>query len=185
MAFFEDETVPPEISTLTLPEWVQPGAHRVGVSLPQTAVVFNDGKTACVVRKFVAHPTGLEFSIEIRHCREFKQERFRDVWSGGGFRYGVLLADGTQVLLNRVNSWPPSRPEGASYTLVQTDGGGSDSIFRIGLWLTPLPPDGELTVVVEWKPEGFDETRTTIDLGALRETATHSIELFPDDRVFD
>ncbi|MER7112428.1 ankyrin repeat domain-containing protein [Streptomyces sp. NPDC000229] len=46
--------------------------------------------------------------------------------------------------------------------------------------MSELPPEGALTLVVEWPDEGVPETQTVIDAGEIRAAAARAVEIWPD-----
>jgi hypothetical protein len=186
MSFFKSapedpkRRVPPALG-----DWLQPANHILGVPVPCQLVLANDGGCAVVASEFVAYPTGLRFSIGIRFTyANFDPTRHERVWSGpGAVRYGLELSDGTRVFKHVETSdvWPPvRRPDG--YTLMSIGGVGNETYFQIELWLSPLPPDGTLTIVVSWPDVLADEVCGTVDLGSLHRIAASAVVLWPDDR---
>lgn len=105
----------------------------------------------------------------------------------GGFRFGVLLADGRRGTLHDQIPLLPPRPDvhpatdpAAEPVLRIGSGSGSQFHFESGIRLWPLPPDGPLTLVVDWLDQGIAETRTGLDGSAVRAAAAGATEIWPD-----
>ena len=58
-------------------------------------------------------------------------------------------------------------------------GGGNRASVRMGFWLTPQPPAGDLLVVCAWPHRGIPETRTVITAAELDAARLHTSELWP------
>lgn len=99
-------------------------------------------------------------------------------------RLGVELADGTR--LGTGAEFPPpyreSEPDGP--VLVNHGGGGGGGPDRwdltTTLWLWPLPPEGELSLVAEWRSRGIPESRVLLDATAIRSAAAGVQPLWAD-----
>ena len=63
--------------------------------------------------------------------------------------------------------------------LVERGGGGGGREFGMGFWITPLPPPGDLTIVVAWPSQGIAETHTTIPADLIAAGLARSVELWP------
>jgi hypothetical protein len=63
--------------------------------------------------------------------------------------------------------------------LVQQGGGGGENSVDQSYWVTPLPPEGPVTVVLAWPGFGMSESRTTLDGAAIRAAASRSQVLWP------
>jgi hypothetical protein len=100
----------------------------------------------------------------------------------GDLRFGVLFADGRRVTNLDEPPWPAhtQRGEGDQPVMSQSSGGGGQFHYQHDLYLTPLPPDGPLTLVVEWPDQQVPESRTELDGTAIRATATQALQVWPD-----
>jgi hypothetical protein len=60
--------------------------------------------------------------------------------------------------------------------------GGDDELAGSGtVWLWPLPPAGELRLVVQWTQFGLAETSVMLDGGALRDAAAGVQRFFTEE----
>ncbi|MGW8375538.1 ankyrin repeat domain-containing protein [Streptomyces sp. ODS28] len=125
-------------------------------------------------------------------------ERFFLPYGGEhGPRVGLLLSDRRRVTnLDAVRPVDAEQPtdhlDSGEGTALQHDVGGQPLTLRqlqqldggysgrLGLHLSALPPEGPLTLVVEWPEEGLRETRTALDAGMLRAAAARAVEVWPD-----
>ena len=61
----------------------------------------------------------------------------------------------------------------------QGGGSGGDTSIDQSWWLSPLPPDGPLRIVVRCDEVGLPETVTELDGTAVRAAASDVVELWP------
>jgi hypothetical protein len=140
-----------------------------------------------------AHPTGVQFLIDLRWRAEVKGIAMHAAWDQEPrpgqelppelFRAGFQLADGSKA------TWlaaarraaakslrPAVRPKGP--VLRPLAGGGGDLRWSQDLWLWPLPPEGRLEFVCEWPALGIELTRAELDSREIREAAKRSQTLW-------
>jgi hypothetical protein len=58
--------------------------------------------------------------------------------------------------------------------------GGGQFHFQYEVYISPIPPDGPLTIVVEWADQEIPETRTELDGTAIRAASAQAQEIWPD-----
>lgn len=63
--------------------------------------------------------------------------------------------------------------------LVPQGGHGGEYAVDQAYWVTPLPPDGPVTVVIAWPGFGIPETSTVLDGAVIRDAAGRSQTLWP------
>lgn len=138
-----------------------------------------------------AYSTGLLISIAVRlrHSDPFGDDLAHELYghhrrgaSGGELLLGVAYADGRTA--SNVSARQYRDPFGEldqpeQPTLVQRGGGGGGREFGINLWLTPLAPSGDLTMVVAWPSRAIPETHTTIAAELIAAGVARSVELWP------
>jgi len=104
-------------------------------------------------------PSGVSFGINVQR-REQSEETplFFGPVEPRGPRFGLQLADGRKVIVQRLGEMKPflQRPDRPILRPRSGSGGGHRS--RAEMWLWPLPPPGPLTFVCTWPAEGFAET---------------------------
>ena len=201
MSFFGDVPEPvtptpqPEPEPMEIPSWLAPPKHvSPGIS-DQRCILFHTDYVAMVLDRFQVFETGLLFvaSVSYRTPQNRSQPRVPwdleeqpEPWGSGEnvqisaddiMRFGIQFSDETKW--TNVDSpspefgttsvgWP-SRPEvyvqqaGASY--------GPDGC-EARMWLSPLPPEGDLTFVAKWPSLAIEECVATVDATALRATAS-------------
>ena len=70
-------------------------------------------------------------------------------------------------------------PDDEQLVLVQQGGGGDDRSVDQSYWVSPLPPEGPVTVVLAWPAFGMPESRAVLDSAAIRAAAERSQLLWP------
>jgi hypothetical protein len=103
----------------------------------------------------------------------------------GGFRFGVLFADGRRATNGDRGPWlpPPTNRDPAGDPVLRMGSGGSSGgqfHFHTSAGLWPLPPDGPLTLVVARQDQGIPETRTELDGSAIQAAAAGAVEIWSD-----
>ncbi|WP_448641910.1 hypothetical protein [Geodermatophilus sp. URMC 63] len=151
--------------------------NELPVALPVNALLARTGDAAVALTGLQVYSTGVAMTLAVR-VREapaparglselvFEPER-------AGLLIGVELADGRRVAGGGL---PGNDPD-----LVWQPGSGSagDRTADQEWWLSPLPPDGPLTVVVRCPGLGIEETATRLDGTAIRAAAAGVVELWP------
>ena len=62
-------------------------------------------------------------------------------------------------------------------------GGGPQSYFHQGYWISPLPPSGPVSVVCEWPAVGIPLVRHEIDAQLILDAAERARTIFPSGKV--
>ncbi|MDJ1137900.1 ankyrin repeat domain-containing protein, partial [Streptomyces iconiensis] len=76
--------------------------------------------------------------------------------------------------------WPRPTGKGRRYRLVSHGGFGGGFRTAVDLLLTGLPPEGPLTLVIEWPEQGVPETSTPLDAAVIRAAASQVLEIWPE-----
>ncbi|MGA5405642.1 ankyrin repeat domain-containing protein [Streptomyces lavendulocolor] len=97
-----------------------------------------------------------------------------------GLRVGLVPADGRRVTSLDGEPWPVAGAPGRRMRLRVLQGSGGGFHDEVALWLSALPPEGKLTLVVEWPEAGIPETHTALDASGIRSAATRAVEIWPD-----
>ena len=101
--------------------------------------------------------------------------------------FGVELPDGSKASTTHqpLPGFPEPTVEPDPPVIALNGGGGSggdDELAGSGtVWLWPLPPAGELRLVVQWTQFGLAETSVMLDGGALRDAAAGVQRFFPEE----
>jgi hypothetical protein len=151
--------------------------------------VFADG---CYFRMEWTLRRGEKNDLEWQQITErFQGGRYGGVERRAGtiLRFGVELADGQRLVdVERRLPWRDNnrRDEngedqpGHSLRFSEEGGQGGDETvtFHGGMWLWPLPPAGELTIVSEWAAFGIAQSFNKVDASALRAASTQARPLW-------
>jgi hypothetical protein len=162
---------------------IQPPENEIPAALPQNLLLARTDEVAVALLGLQVHSTGVTFELTVRVRPSARAElghRLQElVWDRGRgtarFLLGVELADG-----RRGSSVPGRSSEGVVFS--SRGGSGGDSSVRQRWWLSPLPPDGPLTVVVRCPELGLAETAVELDGTAIRRAAEQVVELWPWSR---
>ena len=160
------------------PPWMGPSEGWVGGAVAWRIVLTESGDHSVVLSDFVAFPTGVKFTMELRFSEQTLDIRVQpnnpprllvDGDDSASPRLGVGFSDGRKVLLG---PHPFSWREGVRPVL-QASGGGSGGRDwqKGGLWLWPLPPVGPMTFAVSWEVIGVAEKTVTVDATELVEAS--------------
>lgn len=196
MSFFtplepEPELPPERRKAPPSPIWVRPPADEIPVAVPAGRRLARVPGAALHLARIDVHRDGAVISLrfDIRLEDSLSPERraivdaFLDPRSHRpsverGLRVGVTTADGTaeligphaRVFARRMSGDAPDPPQ-----LTAVDGGGSGDgdhwTSSLGVWLWPLPAEGDVTLHYVSEAVGIPEGSITIDGGPLREAA--------------
>jgi hypothetical protein len=158
--------------------------------LPLSSVIGQSADLVVAVVAGLVYSTGVELRVIVRLRRGDAGDNGRlfDEVHGHGrhgsgtpaLLIGVGYPDGRSAtnLPGRRALFEPGADDD-SPVLVPGSGGGDDRGVDVSLWLWPLPPPGDLTVVCAWPARGIAETRTVIATDALARAARGTTELWP------
>ena len=159
---------------------VQPPEHEIPVALPQNVLLARTDDVAVALLGLQVSSTGVSFHLTVRAraaaLRRADCRLTELVWDHGPrrgrFLLGVEFSDG-----RRGSSLPVGSDEGV--LLHSRGGGGGETSIDQKWWLSPLPPEGPLRVVVRCPELGIGETSVELDGTAIRRAAEHVVELWP------
>jgi hypothetical protein len=104
--------------------------------------------------------------------------------------FGVQLPDGSRASTGSTHGRGPSldqEKQPAAPVLAfqgQGGGGGDDEMAGSGtLWLWPLPPEGDLRLVAQWKELAFEESSLVLDGGRLRAASAGVQRFWREDQA--
>jgi len=133
-----------------------------------------------------AYSTGISISIAVRLRHSDRSDLAHELFghrrggaSGERLLVGVAYPDGRTATNVSAPSFPDPLTGPDQPTLAQAGGGGGGRSFNTRYWLSPLPPPGDLTIVVAWPGHDIDETHTPIPADLIAEGLAHNIELWP------
>ena len=159
---------------------MSPPDNEVPVVLPQNVLLARTDDVAVALLGLQVSSTGVSFHLTVRvrasALRRLDHTLNELVWDhgvrGGRFLMGVEFADG-----RRASNVPDASSEGIVFH--SGGGGGGDTAIDQSWWLSPLPPEGPLTVVVRCPEAGLAETSTVLDGAAIRRAADDVLTLWP------
>ncbi|MFJ6087993.1 ankyrin repeat domain-containing protein [Streptomyces sp. NPDC092369] len=205
MGFFDDLVLPEEPATdqavlarLWPPQedegkYAPPVDRFVPERLSRTEVVGTALEVRLVLTGWSVWPRSATL-----HLAVFRNTRRQNA-SGNrqsGLRVGLLLSDGRKVTTldgTVTRGIPVTGPQGQTSLaateqavgLIPLDPGMQHtrrSLFKtdVDLYLAELPPPGDTELVVEWPDEDMVETRTQVDVSALRAASHRALEVWPE-----
>ncbi len=152
--------------------------NEIPVALPANTLLARTDDVAVALVGLQVYTTGLAFHLAVRVRSEAAARYELDglLWGRrrghGPFLLGVELADGRRA---------SSRGSVRHHDLVfqQAGGHGDGTAFDQAWWLSPLPPDGRLRVVVRCDELRIEESDVELDAAAVRRAADGVVELWP------
>lgn len=150
------------------------------VALPQNVLLARTDDVAVALLGLQVCSTGVSFHLTVR-VRAAALSRLDHtltelVWDhgqrGGRFLMGVEFADG-----RRASNLPGASSEGVVFH--SGGGGGGDTSIDQSWWLSPLPPEGPVRLVVRCPELGIGEAAVRLDGTALRRAADDVLTLWP------
>lgn len=149
----------------------------LGGTVPMEQLLARSDQAAIALRGITAYADGMELTIVAARRHQPRSDEFlhhmpfdRDI------HIGLQYADGRQL---RSVGWN-SRGSGEG-GIWPDGGGGGGQQYEQRLWVWPLPPPGELAVVVEWTDFGIRETWRWLDATPIVEAAARAAAVWPDD----
>ena len=177
----EDET---EGSEHTPAPWWKPSDDELAAIFPINETIAINDSVALILTMARVYSNGVEFVIERRIRRGgATRSEWREMQSSihGHFvrfdpdrlRYGVVLGDGQQLILDQPPGMYGITPEKHSLSQTGGGGGGGEESYRFddGMWLWPLPPAGPVEIVAQWPAFGIPESHVVLDSAPLIELA--------------
>ncbi len=159
-------------------DWVRP------VALPWTRTLGQGTNVLLALDRVRCWPDGVSLDIDLFARRAIvDMRRMGGLWghahgarrAPGELLLGVRYADGRRVTTVDESPRGPGR-----LTITPYGGSGSSFHFRHELYLSPLPPEGPVSIVVRWLDQDVPETVTDLDGAAIREAAADAVEVWPD-----
>ncbi|MGY1682516.1 hypothetical protein [Geodermatophilus sp. SYSU D01176] len=159
---------------------LEPPENEVPVTLPQNVLLARTEGVAVALLDLQVYSTGAAFQLAVRvrpSARASLGHRLDELmWDRGRgsahFLLGIELADG-----RRGSNVPGRSTEGVLFH--SRGGSGGDSSLTQRWWLSPLPPEGPLRLVVRCAESGIAEAAVELDASAMRAAAEHVVELWP------
>ena len=145
-------------------------ADELPAHVPVELLLLQDEQSALWLSEVDVYTTGfgIKLSAMLRgDSLDDPSRRFTAV------RMGLVWPDGTKVFD------PRTGPAGAagSPRLGSRHGYGATGEYSWEWWVAPLPPQGDLTVVVDWAERGFGEARASFDTADLLSASARVISI--------
>jgi len=158
--------------------------NELPVALPANRVLARTDGVAVGLVGLQVFTTGFGFELAVRARPSAADQGARSLqdlfWGpsshdGTAFLLGVEFSDGRRLSTL-------GRPDRDGASLQQAGGGGGDAAIDQEWWVSALPPDGPLRIVVRCDPLGVPETVTELDGTAVRAAAADVVTLWPWER---
>ena len=164
--------------------------RRPACAVALELVLAQNEQVAVYVARCAAYATGLEFELHVLAAASAGQDldpSLNGIYHRPGrkstyeemLRFGLACADGRKA--SNLGGFMRSEEEPESPVLWGMGGGGGGGRWHQGFWMWPLPPTGPLAFVCEWPAAGIALTRVEVDSEPLRDAASRSRELFPNN----
>lgn len=171
-----------------------PPDNELPAAVPLNALLARTDDVAIAFLGLQVYTTGVSLDLAVRSRT-----------SGGGreltelvFEHGPLLAEGRLLIGvefadgRRASNaiWPDvgpdPQPRSADDIVFHSgSGGGGGRSVDQSWWLSPLPPEGPLTVVLSCGALGIEETSTVLDGSLIRRAVSDVVTLWPWTRPED
>ncbi|MEC3980022.1 hypothetical protein [Amycolatopsis sp. H20-H5] len=192
MSFFTD--VPRERPLFPVPEqelfayngrgWTEaPREYIVPAILPWAVPLGRSERTVVALRTAEVWPEAVTLRLSVYSRDSLLDEPgeglidHRRVPDYNALLVGVLFADGTRASSETISVPSAAQPGGP---VLRAKGlGGTQFQVEHEIFLWPLPPEGPLTVIVQWLHRGIAETHTELDGAAIRAAAKDAGEIWP------
>lgn len=182
------------------PPWAGPPQDELPTVLNVAKFLHRSPNLALVVKSAEVFSTGCLFEVAwIIRRNERNDEEWStlhsSVFQHGPVRgpsgtdlqllFGVELPDGTRARTSVFGMGafrdPNKQPEAPALSFRGGGGsGGDDELSSSGkLWLWPLPPDGEIRLLAQWKGLGIDESSIVIDASQFSAAAAGAQNFWP------
>jgi hypothetical protein len=162
---------------------MSPPENEIPVPVPLNTLLFRTGDVALALLGLQVYSTGLTFDIAIRARAAAAGRRPLGelLWgrspAGSAFLLGLELADGRRIT-NTQRPFPAPE-DGDGFVFHHAGGSGGDLAADQSWWLSPLPPDGPLRVVVRCEELGITDTSTELDGELIGRAVAQVVELWP------
>ena len=156
-----------------------PPDNEAPAAIGASGVIGRSADAAVMLLGLTRYTNGVQIELAIRRRLDPEPGDRLHESIDNGLLIGVELADGRAVVAGH-DVWtnPPGPDEPV---LANRSGGGGGREWSISLWLTPVPPPGDLVVVVAGPDLGIEESRLTVDGEALRAAADSVEVLWPHE----
>jgi hypothetical protein len=185
-SFFEPPPPPERRPPHRPPPWHAPPENELGAAVPIRLLLARTDELALALLDVVAYTTGFSMRLALRFQpgAEIDPRNVMMQMHGGGpeqLRFGIAFVDGRKATNLGMPRPPSDEPPEISLTRGGGGGGGGRG-WEFGYWAYPLPPPGQITLVVDWPARDLPESRHELDAAPIIEAAATSEKLWDDDR---
>ena len=156
---------------------------EVGVMVPARLLLYRDSETAISLTGLTAYSTGFELSLNTFRRIDDMLRLHHHVHHAGAarkplddrlLRFGVEYADGRRgANLERFRSSPSE-----NIRVWSGGSGGGGNSYRASYRVSPLPPAGPVSFVLQWPIVAIPETRRNLDASVILDAAANSRRLW-------
>ena len=177
------------------PPWAGPPESELGVAMPLRIVVVAQPRLVLALVDCVAYSNGFKVGLSVRSKDDIDH---RPIGFGPpmeretpeSLRVGLRFADGRETatsgegpspdVMAYYAAWQEGRePEvPAGPVIAHSSAGGGGKRWDWEYWVWPLPPDGPLTVSIEWLAGGVPLSSIEVDGSAIRRAGSDSKSLW-------
>ena len=157
-----------------------PPDNEAPAAIGAGGVIGRSAEVAVMLTGLLRYSNGLQIELAIRRRLDPPPGDRLHESMDAGLLVGVELADGRAVVAGH-DVWSNPVPAADEPALAHRGGGGGGREWSMSLWLTPVPPPGELVIVVAGPELGIEESRLTVDGGALSAAADAVEVLWPHE----
>ena len=158
-----------------------PPDNEVAGTVAVDAVVSRTDSVAVTLRFLRVHSTGVLLSFVLqRRSDPDPMTAFPLRPVDTDVLLGVELADGSTVAVSPGGGFDATGPRDRQAPVLHLNGGGGGGReYEMVYWLTPLPPSGDLVVVVASVPLALPEARVIVTAQALAAARDRCVALWP------
>jgi len=156
--------------------------NEIPVALPLNVLLARTDDAAIALLGLQVYSSGVSFTLTIRarvwshdDGRGLHEMVFAHGRGASALLLGVEFADGRRGSnLHRFGA-----PDGSDIVFHPGGGNGHDRTVDQEWWLSPLPPEGPVRLVLSCAPLGIEETTTEVDGVAISRAALEVVTLWP------
>ncbi|MGY1640200.1 hypothetical protein ACI782_03595 [Geodermatophilus sp. SYSU D00703] len=153
--------------------------NEIPVALSDNLLLARTHDVAIALVGLQVYTTGISFDLSVRvrpgalPGTDVQQLLWRHGPGAPALLVGVELADGT-----RVDNVPRQEP-GEDIVFTESSGSADERSATQTWWLSPVPGEGSLRVVVRCPELGITETAVELDATPIRQAVERVVELWP------
>lgn len=155
--------------------------NEVPVAVPLNTVLARTDDAAIALTGLQVYSTGVSFqlAVRVRFPLEPAHRGLSELVFDHGFPTADRLLLGVELADGRTASNVMGRPGRGDVVFHPGGGGGGQLSVDQSWWLSPLPPDGPLRLVISCAALGLPESSTVLDGSLIRRAAADVLTLWP------